>query len=589
MAVRIFIDRLLLTALLGAASIPALGLTSPSGRFQVESAPGGISFEARPADGAPRQLLQLHCSPVRMISESKPVEVSYDMIAGKRKNCSNSYSEGVWLLSNGDTLRVRVYNDGVAWKKKGVSNIRFGKPLHHWLQKWTDSYEDFYPQDRDVAAGMRFGYPALLEYDGGIFGLLSESGIAPGEAAASMYAREDGSFDLAPDGPENGGWQTFIAGSLSDVVESTLIADNSAPAAFEDTSWISPGVVSWVYWAYNHGSNDFDIIRRYVDLAATLKLPYVLIDAEWDEMKDGKTVEDAVAYALEKGVRPMIWYNSSVGWIDGAPGPKFRLNNPADREREFAWCSKIGVAGVKIDFFSGDTNRNIRYMSQLLEDAARHKLTVNFHGATIPRGWHRTYPNLLSVEAVYGAEWYNNLPVLTEKAVCHNATLPFTRNVIGPMDYTPCAFSDSQHPHITTHGHELALTALFESGLQHLADRPESLLAQPEEVKAYLSELPSAWDDTLLLGGYPGRYVAMARKKGSKWWISVINGTDEPIADLKLDWSRLNAAGKDIKGTMLEDAPPESSGKWSISHIVSLPESISLLPRGGMVAVVELQ
>lgn len=559
-------------------------VTSPDGRISVESSGEGLSLVCESNAGASLRMLQLQCRPVRMITESDPVDVEYDMVAGKRKHCVNSYREGRYLLSDGDTLRVRLYNDGMAWKKRGKTNVRFVNPSHHWLQKWTDSYEDFFPQDRKVTGGERFGYPALVEYGGDCFGLLTESGIAPEEAATSMHAREDGSFDLIPDGPEEGGWQTFIAGSIADVVESTLVADNSAPAEYDDTSWVCPGVASWVYWAYNHGSNDFDIIRKYVDMAVSLRLPYVLIDAEWDEMKDGRTVEDAVAYALEKGVKPMIWYNSSIGWIDGAPGPKFRLNDPADREKEFAWCERIGVAGVKIDFFSGDTNRNIRYMSELLEDAARHHLAVNFHGATIPRGWHRTYPNLLSVEAVYGAEWYNNRPVLTDKAACHNATLPFTRNVIGPMDYTPCAFSDSQHPHITTHAHELALTALFESGLQHIADRPESLLAQPDEVKDYFAGLPSAWDDTVLLGGYPGRYAAMARRKGSTWWISVINGTDEPMADLQLDYSRMGLEAGDVHCTLFED---DAHGGWKIRHTGELPWNVSLLPRGGMVAVVE--
>ena len=160
--------------------------------------------------------------------------------------------------------------------------------------------------------------------------------------------------------------------------------------------------------------------------------------------------------ARSQGIKPMIWYNSSVGWINGAPGPKFRLNKKEDREREFAWCEKIGVVGVKIDFFSGDNQMNMDYCLDLLESAAKYHLLVNFHGATIPRGWQRTYPNLLSTEAVYGAEWYNDVPTFTDKAACHNATLPFTRNIIGPMDYTPCAFSDSQHPHITTHAHELS-------------------------------------------------------------------------------------------------------------------------------------
>ena len=133
---------------------------------------------------------------------------------------------------------------------------------------------------------------------------------------------------------------------------------------------------------------------------------------------------------------------------------------------------------------------------------------------------------MLSTEGVYGAEWYNNVPTFTKKAARHNATLPFTRNVIGPMDYTPCTFSDSQHPHITSHGHELALTVLYESGLQHLADRPESYLSQPKEVQDFLSSLPAAWDETRLIAGYPGEYVIMARRSGKKWYLAGINGTD---------------------------------------------------------------
>ena len=315
-------------------------------------------------------------------------------------------------------------------------------------------------------------------------------------------------------------------------------------------------------------------------MAVELKLPYVLIDAEWDQMKDGKTIEDAILYAKSRGVKPMIWYNSSIGWINGAPGPKFRLNKPEDREREFAWCEKMGVAGVKIDFFSGDNQMNMDYYIDLMESTARHHLLVNFHGATIPRGWQRTYPHMLTMEAVYGAEWYNNVPTFTKKAACHNATLPFTRNVIGPMDYTPCAFSDSQHPHITTHAHELALTALYESGLQHLADRPESFLAQPQEVKDYLSQLPAVWDETRFVSGYPGESAVIARRSGDTWYVAGINGTDEP--------KTLNVDLKDI-------IPSFSSAKvffdgepWDIRTITTLDKDVECRPRGGFVYVISL-
>ena len=216
----------------------------------------------------------------------------------------------------------------------------------------------------------------------------------------------------------------------------------------------------------------------------------------------------------------------------------------------------------------------------MLESAARHHLLVNFHGATVPRGWQRTYPNLLSTEGVYGAEWYNNVPTFTQKAAAHNATLPFTRNVIGPMDYTPCAFSDSQHPHITTHGHELALTVLFESGLQHLADRPESLLAQPREVGDFLSQLPAAWDDTRLLDGYPGTYVVMARRSGTTWYVAGINGTDD---ELTVSHLQLPSAQPSSSITLFCDGVP-----WQITHPATLPTELRLAPRGGFVAKISV-
>lgn len=568
------------------SSLSVQAVTSPNGKFSLWESNGNLVLTSVDKNGFV-SMLSLFCGNVKAIDGVRTTSVSYDMLTGKRKHCSNSYAEQKYMLTDGDTLFVRLYNDGMAWKRTGTSRIVFLNVAHNWIQEWSGGYEGFFPKDRKIIAGNRYGYPALVEFDNGSFGLLTESGITSDGAGVSMHAHGGNLFDLIPDGSENGGWQTFIAGSLAEVVESTLVSDNSQEAVITDTSWIEPGVAAWVYWAYNHGSNDFNIISRYVDLATELKLPYVLIDAEWDEMKDGKTVEDAIAYSIDKGVKPLIWYNSSVGWVNGAPGPKFRLNTPESLEKEFAWCEKIGVSGVKIDFFSGDTNLNIKFMSELLEAAARHHLIVNFHGAPLPRGWQRTYPNLITTEAVYGAEWYNNVPTFTNKAATHNATLPFTRNVIGSMDYTPCAFSDSQHPHITTHAHELALTALFESGIQHLADRPESLLAQPQEVKNYFTNLPAAWDETIFLGGYPGDYVALARKKGNKWWIAAINGSDEMLKGVTLDYSRLKLSQSSVIGILFEDAVPGSEKFWQITEKTVLPQTIDLLPRGGFVIVVE--
>ncbi len=574
--------RAIATWLLAGAALCAEAQMSPNGKIEVTAdGDSGLSVICHNS-GKVVKVMEIECGKATPYSKStKKYKVSYNMLTGKRSHCTNQYREQAYTLSSGQKLLMRAYDDGIAWHTDAPDRVDLSNADHRYLMRWNEAYEGFFPEDEKETEGDRWGYPALFRYTDGTWLLLSESNLDADCAAASMHSTaRTGEYNLIPDGPGKKGWQTAIIGTLDDVVASTLVTDNSAPCRLDDTSWIEPGTASWVYWAYNHGSNDYEIIRKYVDMAVELGLPYVLIDAEWDEMKDGKSVEDAVSYALQRGIKPMIWYNSSVGWINGAPGPKFRLNKPEDREREFAWCEKIGVKGVKIDFFSGDTNLNIRYMTELLECAAKHHLLVNFHGATVPRGWQRTYPNLISTEGVYGAEWYNNVPTFTDRAASHNAMLPFTRNVIGSMDYTPCAFSDSQHPHITTRGHELALTILYESGIQHLADRPESFLSQPDEVRQFLGSFPTAWDDTVLLDGEPGRYAVLARRKGKKWYIAGINGTDEPM-ELHLSIGKLPKKATTGKKKFFTDNGDSSD--WVIREIKGMPSMITLAPRGGFV------
>ena len=585
---QLFIQLFLMVSM-GAFAAP---MSSPNGKITVTI--DGHSLKVCYKKQQVLDIAEAAIDPTSAVTLTQRIKADYVMLAGKRLHCTNEANE----YRNGSLL-LRVYNDGIAFRSASSSSTVYRIPegMTRWMQQWTEAYEGFFPMSTTYkvkpepsfsgvfksAEGWnnRWGYPVLLEPRPNVFVLLSEANIEHGQSASCLY--NDGElFRVVADpcASDHTPWRVAIIGSLADVVESTLITDVSDPTKYDDVSWIHPGVVSWIYWAYNHGSNDYNIIKKYVDMAVTLHLPYVLIDAEWDEMRDGKTIEDAIDYAKKNNVKPLIWYNSSVGWIDGAPGPKFRLNKPEDREKEFAWCEKLGVAGVKIDFFSGDNQKNMDYCIDLLESAARHHLLVNFHGATIPRGWQRTYPNLLSTEGVYGAEWYNNVPTFTNRAARHNATLPFTRNVIGPMDYTPCTFSDSQHPHITSHGHELALTVLFESGLQHLADRPESYLAQPQEVQQFLSSLPAAWDETRFVAGSPGEYVIMARRSGNKWYLAGINGTDE-VKEVPLPFQGKNA-------TLFTDAAGKDQ-TWRIEKQKKTPKSVVFQPRGGFCYIWEIR
>ena len=591
-----------------ALAINAQKVASPNGKLSAK-----INGKSLVINYDKQKVIELADISFDKLRFTRQVKDDYQMLEGKRLHCTNEANEYQAPIGSNAKIVIRLYNDGVAFRYEYIKLENQKQLEEHtiymipegtkrWFMQWTEAYEGFFPQTTTykvkpirTSSGVstsadgwnnRWGYPALLEPAEGVFALISEANVERRQSASCLY--NDGERysvvaaenDLNLSGDWHTPWRVVIIGKLADIVESTLVTDVSEPSQLKDTNWIKPGVVSWIYWANNHGSNDYNIIKKYVDMAVVLKLPYVLIDAEWDEMdkiasNEGKTIEDAVAYANAKGVKPMIWYNSSVGWIDGAPGPKFRLNKPEDREKEFAWCEKIGVAGVKIDFFSGDNQMNMDYCLDLLESAARHHLLVNFHGAPIPRGWQKTWPNLLSTEGVYGAEWYNNVPTFTDKAASHNTTLPFTRNVIGPMDYTPCAFSDSQHPHITSLAHELALTVLYESGLQHLADRPESFLAQPKEVQDFLGQFPTVWDETRYVSGYPGDSAVLARRSGNTWYVAGINGKDAP----QILKTNLSFMGKGSVQMFVDDA----SGKWQISTISKLPSQIECQPRGGFV------
>lgn len=376
------------------------------------------------------------------------IREDYTMITGKRRHCTNEGNQQVFHFKNGQNvsldLELRVYDDGIAFRYVFPQSVKeicvtdentafvFQEGITRWTQKLNQAYEDFYLKNKGRVQGYtagQWGFPALFEVADSVFTLISEANVAKGNCGSWLNnASSTSSYKIEMAEPTNvsgrwcSPWRVAIIGSLSDVVESTLVTDVSEPCRLSDVSWIKPGVVSWIYWAYNHGSRDYQVIKKYIDFAADFHLPYMLIDAEWDEMGNGGNVEDALAYAKQKNIAPLLWYNSSTAWC--AFGPLYRLNKPEMRQKEFAWLESMGVKGIKVDFFSQDSISTMNYFVDILEDAAKYHLMVNFHGAPIPRGWQRTYPHMMSVEGVYGAEWYNNKETLTDSAAWHNCTLP---------------------------------------------------------------------------------------------------------------------------------------------------------------------
>jgi hypothetical protein len=245
----------------------------------------------------------------------------------------------------------------------------------------------------------------------------------------------------------------------------------------------------------------------------------------------------------------------------------------------------MGIKGVKIDFFGGDGQSMINYYEDILEDAATYHILVNFHGATLPRGWQRTYPNLMTTEAVFGYEMITFSQDAANKAPSHSVNSAMIRNVFDPMDFTPmCLYKIPGIKRITTPAFELATSVVFLSGIQHYAETPQGMSHVPEYVKDFLRKLPNHWEDVKFIDGYPGKYFVIARKGNGRWYISGING-ENSTKKITLDVSSLPLKGL----TLLSDG--EENGEFRKENVTVKDGKLELelKPNGGFVLVQESQ
>ena len=556
---------------------------------------------------------------LNFLKVSKPLLLNeqYEVLHGKRSQCGNSANETVVSFENPGKAKlnviIRAYNDGITFRyefpeKAGsfvmndeLTTYSVPDSTKRWMEKFNPANEGLYSKMKDGSTQQDWAYPALFNtQDNTCWYLIHEADLDRNYCGTKLSNTTDknkykttfpdqwngrGQGESKPtiSLPWKSAWRVMIIGQLADIVESTLIDDVSAPSVISNTNWIKPGVVSWNYWSSNHGTKDYKTVCQFADLAASMGWPYTLLDWEWDSMGNGGKLEDALKYIHSLGVKPLMWYNSGGDhtWVSSTP--KDRMLTHENRLEEFAKLKKLGVAGVKVDFFESEKQSMIKYYLDILDDAAKFEMMVYFHGCLVPRGWARTYPHLMTYEGVRGAEWYNNGPEFTTTAPEHNTILPFTRNVVGAMDYTPVTFTNSQFPHITSYGHELALSVVFESALQHMADRPEGYYELPDAAKNFLKELPNAWDNTKLIDGYPGKDLTIARNKGNVWYIGGISAERNP----KVKTLTFNFLPENVNYKLTLMADGEHDKKLETRYVVVSKTStvkVRLLGRGGFAA-----
>lgn len=432
------------------------------------------------------------------------------------------------------------------------------------------SYEEEYkadtPMNERSGYGHGYTFPCLFKVGDDGWVLLSETGVDSRYCGSRLSDWDNGVYRIAfPMPEENNGngtvapafslpgstpWRTVTVGeTLKPIVETTVPWDVVEPR-YTTTHDYKPGRGTWSWILWQDGSINYDDQVRYVDLAAAMGYEYVLIDNWWDNNIGRDRMEQFIKYARSKGVEVFLWYSSSGYWNDIEQSPVNRMDNSIARKQEMRWLQSLGVKGIKVDFFGGDKQETLRLYEEILSDADDHGLMVIFHGCTLPRGWERMYPNYVGSEAVLASE---NL--VFSQHFCDNeafnATLhPFIRNAVGCMEFGGVFLNkrlnrsnDGGTIRRTTDIFQLATAVLFQNPIQNFALAPNNLTDAPQICLDFMKQVPTTWDETRFIDGYPGRYIVLARRHGNTWYIAAANATVEPLK-LKLDLPML--AGQEV-------------------------------------------
>ena len=502
------------------------------------------------------------------------------VVKSKHAEILNSYNEMHLTIKEKSgpmrrmELLVRAYNDGAAFRYKLLRSARIGerqitKELTTFAipgdpKAWIVEYKGYassneaeffehplsYLNEKSIA-----GMPLLLEFGKECWVAITEARI---DNYSAFYIGTNGITNQLttklvplPGESENGvrvrfddevftPWRVLMIGETpGTLIESEIIQNLNDPCAIQDVSWIRPGISAWDNWWSGDVKMEMPVIKQYIDLASEMGWPYMLVDWQWygkfntpeadiTKWAPQISIPEIIDYAGSKNVKILLWLYSSDVNRNGA----FKTAFPIYR--------KWGIAGVKIDFMDRDDQYMVNWYHDIIECAAENHLLVDFHGAYKPDGIIRTWPNMITREGVMGNEYYKFSEKMSPE---HNVKLAFTRMLAGQMDYTPGAFLNvtkeqfkNQTPALVwnTRAAELSKFVIYESPLTVVCDHPDHILGQAGA--DFLKIVPTVWDDIKFLGGYPGDFVAIAKRSGEVWFVGVMNNSTGKSIEIRFDF-----------------------------------------------------
>lgn len=466
------------------------------------------------------------------------------------------------------------------------------------------SYESGYKADAELGAKADYGYvfPGLFHLGNDGWILLSETGVNSLYCASHLETTAERSlYKVAyPDMAENNGfgstgaaislpgstpWRTITVGaSLQPIVETTIPFDVLEPM-YEPSQKYDFGKSTWSWILWQDNSMNYEDQVKFIDLAAALNFQYILMDALWDKNIGKERMKQLVQYAKSKNVGVMLWYNSNGAANDAPMGPRNKMSSSVERKKEMKWLKEIGVHGLKVDFFGGDKQETMRLYEDILSDANDFGLTIIFHGTTLPRGWEVMYPNYAGSEAVLASEMLYFSEDVRKQEAFFASLHPFIRNTVGSMEFGGTFLNKfltksnkDKNKRYTTDGFQLATAVLFQNPVQMFAVMPNNLTDAPKFQLDFMKEIPTLWDETVFIDGYPGKYSVIGRRHQDQWYIAGINA-ERTVKKLKISLPMF--AGKTVN--LINDDAKGNSSEKEVKISKNGDFTLEIQPNGGFV------